>query len=147
METYEITRIEIANRLYSQLSDNKNMPVHLATDGVSREALMSAVEAIVEFLEYEPDATENDIDRPRAEHAERRSNLWVGAMDKWFMENPSSSYFVDQYAAEFGTDHLSEAGSGLIYCLISGGMWMEAFYAWDWAWTLIADNYAEACDE
>ena len=145
----KITRIGIANALYSQLHDTPNMRVATICEGVSQKALLNAVGSIVDYLDYNPDASYNDDDWYdfRAEHADREAAVYYGAMDKWFAENPNASEFVDQFVSEFGTYDLPDYGSGIIYHLICGGMYMEASCAWDHAWAALEDRFTEASDD
>ncbi len=140
------TMSEIADELGRWLSDDNNIGKEwngYNFDRFDRKVTIMACDHLHDAVVNDPD---DDLFDARYDFAEGMGwNRGTNAIE-WFMTNPNASDYIDDYASDFLSELTSGDidGTGMIYQLISGGMYVEATYAWNAVEDAVSQIYNES---
>lgn len=138
------TMSEIADELGRWLSDDNNIGKEwngYNFDRFDRKVVIMACDWLHDAVVNDPD---DDLFDARLDFCEHMG--WNNGSDvlNWFATNPYASEYVDEYASEFLSEFHDLDGTGIIYQLISGGIYIEATYAWNAIEEAVSQIYNES---
>ena len=139
------TMSEIADELGRWLSDDNNVGKEWYGhnfDRFERRLTIMACDWLHDAVVNNPD---DDLFDARLDFCEHMG--WNNGADvlDWFSNNPRASDYVDDYTSDFYyfSDNNDLDGTGIIYQLMSGGIYVEATYAWNAVEDAVSKVYNE----